>query len=167
MTTTHLEPAWLIEARRHIGVREIKGPAHNSRIVGWLDELKAWWHEDETPWCGTFVAHCMKVAGYPLPKYWMRAKDWLNWGESLACPAVGAIVVFTRDGGGHVGIVIGKDKDGNLLVLGGNQGDMVKISPFAMSRVAGFRVPKGYNIPAGNLQLPVLASHQQLSTNEA
>lgn len=162
-----IEPSWLIEARRHVGVREIKGPQHSSRIVGWLDKLKAWWKEDETPWCGVFVAHCISASGYPLPKYWMRAKDWLTWGESIAAPVVGAVVVFARDGGGHVGFVVGKDQKGNLMVLGGNQGDMVKVSPFAMSRVAGFRLPKGYNIPPSNMSLPVLASNGRLSTNEA
>lgn len=79
MTVKISEPAWLIEARRHIGVREIKGPQHSGRILGWLDELKAWWHDDETAWCGVFVAHCMHAAGVPLPKFWMRAKDWLSW----------------------------------------------------------------------------------------
>lgn len=167
MTAKIPEPAWLIEARKSIGVREIKGPQHDRRIMGWLDQLRAWWKDDETSWCGVFVAHCMQVAGLPLPKFWMRAKDWLNWGESIACPVVGAVVVFTRDGGGHVGFIVGKDQNGNLLVLGGNQGDMVKISPFAMSRVAGFRLPKGYNIPSSSLTLPVLASDGHLSTNEA
>lgn len=162
-----MEPAWLTEGRRHIGVREIKGPQHSSTIIGWLDSLRAWWRDDETPWCGVFVAHCMKRAGHSLPRYWMRAKDWLGWGESVAAPCVGAVVVFTRDGGGHVGIVVGKDQRGNLMVLGGNQGDMVKISPFAMGRVSGYRVPAGYKIPPGNLQLPVLSSDGRLSANEA
>ena len=162
-----IEPAWLTEARRQIGVDEIKGPKHNGTILGWLKVLGAWWADDETAWCGVFVANCMRVARVPLPKTWMRAKEWLTWGVAVAAPCVGAVVVFSRDGGGHVGFVVGKDSRGNLMVLGGNQGDMVKISPFAMSRVTGYRVPADYKIPPPNLQLPILASDGKLSNNEA
>lgn len=161
------EAIWLTEARRNIGITEIKGAKHDGNILHWLEELKAWWRDDETPWCGVFVAHCMKAAGQPLPKYWMRAKDWLNWGDSIAAPCIGAVVVFTRDGGGHVGFVVGKDKSGNLMVLGGNQGDAVRISAFPMSRVSGFRVPVGYTPYVSDRVLPVLASTGKLSTNEA
>lgn len=161
------EAAWLTEARRNIGVAEIKGMKHNNTIIQWLESLKAWWREDETPWCGVFVAHCIKTAGLPLPKYWMRAKDWLNWGYKITAPCVGCVVIFTRDGGGHVGFVVGKDKTGNLMVLGGNQGDAVRISAFPMSRVTGFRVPVGYVPSVSDRMLPVLASTGRLSTNEA
>ena len=52
----------------------------------------------------------------------MRAKEYAFAGKRLTKPAYGCLVVFTRQGGGHVGFVVGKDKAGNLLVLGGNQG---------------------------------------------
>lgn len=162
-----IKPAWLLEAEKNLGIREIKGPQHNSKIQGWLRDLKAWWSEDETPWCGVFVAHCMQVAKQPLPKNWFRAKDWLTWGDAVSVPVVGAVVVFDRQGGGHVGLVVGKDAKGNLMVLGGNQGDMVKVSAFPMYRVSGFRLPKGYSIPVPNYLLPVLASDGTFSTNEA
>lgn len=158
---------WLIEARRHIGLREIKGTQHNSVIIGWLKSLKAWWSEDETPWCGTFVAHCMQKCGYPVPKYWMRAKDWLNWGESLLSPCLGCVVVFSRTGGGHVGFVVGKDERGRLMVLGGNQSDSVSIVPFDQKRAVGYRWPIALNMPA-KLPLPLIASNGwQSSSNEA
>ncbi len=37
------KPLWLIEAQRHIGVKEIKGAKHNSFIILWLKTLSAWW----------------------------------------------------------------------------------------------------------------------------
>lgn len=160
------EPTWVTEARRHIGLAEIKGPKHSSVITGWLDSLRAWWKDDETPWCGVFVAHCMKHAGYPLPKFWMRAKDWLNWGKTLSKPVAGCVVIFERKGGGHVGFVVGRDKAGNLMVLGGNQGDAVNIKPFATTRVTGYRWPESRLVPA-NSNLPLLASDGKLSSNEA
>ena len=89
------------------GVTEIPGPRHNSKILGWLQKLRAWWADDETPWCGVFVAHCMQESGLPLPRFWMRATDWLNWGAKLAAPVAGCVVVFQRPGGGHVGFVTG------------------------------------------------------------
>ena len=45
-------------------------------------------------------------------------------------PAYGCIVVFSRAGGGHVGFLVGKDKQGNLMILGGNQSNAVNIKPF-------------------------------------
>lgn len=77
MTT---DPLWLAEGRRHIGVREIKGARHNTTISGWLQRLRAWWSDDETPWCGVFVAYCMERAGQSIPRHWYRAKAWLEWG---------------------------------------------------------------------------------------
>lgn len=157
------EPKWITEARRHIGLREIKGPKHNAVIVGWLDKLRAWWKEDETPWCGVFVAHCINAAGLPLPKFWMRARDWLNWGEPVAAPCLGCVAVFERGGAGHVAFPIGVDAAGNPVCIGGNQGDAVTIATFAKSRVLGYRVPKGYRALAA---LPRMAGGK-LSANEA
>lgn len=156
---------WLIEARRHIGVKEVPGKANSPTIQKWLLGLKAWWADDATPWCGVFAGHCIKSAGLPLPKHWYRAKDWLNWGVPLTKPTEGCIVVFERQGGGHVGFVVGKDSAGNLMVLGGNQGDAVNIRPFAMSRVSGYRWPD--SLPPRIGSLPLLASNGELSNNEA
>lgn len=116
--------------------------------------------------CGTYVAHCIKACKLQLPKYWMRALDWLNWGQELARPSVGCVVVFERTGGGHVGFVVGKDAAGNLMVLGGNQGDAVKISPFDPVRVLGYRWPSQCAKPV-DYHLPTIASNGQLSKNEA
>jgi uncharacterized protein (TIGR02594 family) len=160
-----VDPSWVVEGRRHIGLAEIVGPKHNNVIVSWLDKLNAWWRDDETPWCGVFVAHCIKTANCPLPRFWMRAKDWLNWGTKLDYPMPGCVVVFSRDGGGHVGFVVGQDERGNLMVLGGNQGNAVNIRPFSMSRVVGFRWPPGRQMNSG--ALPLMISGGKLSANES
>lgn len=49
----HPELAWIAEARKHLGLTEIKGSEHNKTIIAWLERLKAWWRDDETPWCLT------------------------------------------------------------------------------------------------------------------
>ena len=91
-----MEPRWLTTARRYLGTKEIPGAKHSSVIARWLARLGAWWRDDETPWCGTFVAECLKDAGLPLPSNWYRAKEWANYGSNLRSTHVapGAILVF-------------------------------------------------------------------------
>lgn len=156
---------WMIEGRRYLGLKEIPGSATNSVIARWLVELSAWWRDDETPWCGTFVAHCIWHAGYAVPKYWMRAREWAGWGRELEIPIVGCIVVFERQGGGHVGFVVGQDERGNLLVLGGNQGNKVSIAAFPRLRAVAYRWPAA--VPIFSLDpLPVIVG-AELSQSEA
>lgn len=161
-----IEPHWLREARESIGLREVPGSATSPVIAGWLASLGAWWRDDATPWCGTAVAAWMKACGIPRPKHWYRAKGWLDWGTPMAAPAVGCIVVFERQGGGHVGLVVGKDAAGRLQVLGGNQGDAVNIRAFDTARVIGYRWPPLQDPMRVGAALPVLASVAS-STGEA
>ena len=60
---------------------------------------------------------------------------------------IGAIVLFKKPGPtgneGHVGIIVGVKADGSLLVLGGNQGNSVKISTYSTDNVLGYRLPNG------------------------
>lgn len=163
-----ISPPWLVSAQKFRGVREIPGAPTAPAIARWLDDLKAWWKDDETPWCGTFVAACMLEVGAPIPKHWYRAKGWLDWGTPLSGPAVGAVVVFEREGGGHVGLVVGRTLGGNLLVLGGNQGDMVRESPFGWKRVMGYRWPtNAFMQPVvGVSELPVIRTDAPVSERE-
>jgi len=160
------EAQWMVEARRHIGVAEIPGPKHSPVIQGLLHRLKAWWNDDETPWCGVFVAACIDAAGLPLPKFWMRAKAWAEWGVRLRSPVPGCVVVFERQGGGHVGFVVGRTPANLLMVLGGNQGNRVSMAPFESSRVVGFFWPAGVPLP-DNPALPVMAAAWPVSRNES
>lgn len=141
-TVKFKRPAWMVEADSNIGVREIPGPTHNPKILGWLARLKAWWREDETPWCGTFVAHCILTAGIEPPKEWYRAKAWATWGSRLSPPRYGAILVFDRAGGGHVGFYASEDHEA-YHVLGGNQSNQVNLTRIAKSRLVASRWPKG------------------------
>jgi uncharacterized protein (TIGR02594 family) len=144
------EPRWLQRARQDIGLREIPGKQHAPTIVRWLTELGAWWRDDETPWCGVAVAAWMRDCGLPIPKHWYRAKDWLNWGAPLDYAIPGCVVVFGRNGGGHVGLCVGQTADlpPRLLILGGNQGNEVNVRAFPRERVIGYRWPIGEPLPA-------------------
>lgn len=159
-----MKPEWIVEAEQHIGLAETAGQAHNKTIQSWLRKLRAWWDDDETPWCGAFVAHCLEVTGQFIPKHWYRAKAYSEYGEKVDSPCYGCIVVFGRSGGGHVGFVVGKDHNGRLLVLGGNQGNKVSVAPFEMSRVLAYRIPFGYQ---PTIPLMTMASYEPSSINEA
>lgn len=158
------DPRWLEIARGYIGVKETPGPATTPIIGKWLRALRAWWSDDATPWCGTFVATVMQQAGQPIPKAWYRAKEWAAWGTPCL-PALGAVVVFERTGGGHVGLLVGVDHMRHTVqILGGNQGDAVSIATFPVSRIVGIRWPTG--VPVG-LPAPPVGDSAPLSTNEA
>lgn len=160
---------WLDKARSYIGLKEYPGAKTNPTIAGWLTRLKAAWRDDETSWCGTFIAECFSEVGIDPVKGWAGARNWLNFGQKLAAPTVGCVVVFWRENingwKGHVGFVVGRDRGGHLMVLGGNQGDMVSIKPFNTDRVLGYRWPAGVGVTVA--QLPVLTSDGRVSMNEA
>ncbi|MES2497130.1 MAG: TIGR02594 family protein [Pseudomonadota bacterium] len=137
---------WMDYARSLIGIREVPGPANSPIIARWLKGLKAWWTDDATPWCGVFVGHVLQNAGMPIAKHWYRAKDWLNWGRPCQ-PAVGAVCVLDRQGGGHVFFVT-KVSTKFVWGIGGNQGDAVSEAKFDRARVLGFRWPAALPLPA-------------------
>jgi uncharacterized protein (TIGR02594 family) len=167
------DPRWIIAARQRIGMKETPGPGSNSLIKAMWLKLKGgawyWTHfgsdDSKLPWCGAFVAMTMDECGIAYPKNYASAKAWAEWGERLIGPAYGCIVVFDRAGGGHVGIVVGQDKFGRLLVLGGNQGDAVSVVPFERARAIAYRSPPGEKfIP---VTLPLFTSAAASSSNEA
>ena len=160
------EPRWLRTARSHIGLREVPGPKSNSTIIGWLAKLGAWWREDSTPWCGVFVAHCMQEAGLPYPTLYMRAKAWSDYGARLRPQflAPGAILVFGRAGGGHVGFYVGEDAT-HYHVLGGNQANAVNIMRLGKGRLLASRWPR--NEPVLGQPVHLKGGGTPVSENEA
>lgn len=157
-------PTWLAEAYKHIALVEAAGGQHNPEILQfWRDIKRGGIKDDETPWCAAFVGAMLERVGVRSSRF-ESAKSYLSWGQLLAQPVVGCVVVFTRQGGGHVGFAVGRDKAGNLLVLGGNQGDAVNVRAFPVSRVSGYRWPTSVLIPVE--PLPTL-SGADLSEREA
>ncbi|KQV27611.1 hypothetical protein ASC97_04340 [Rhizobium sp. Root1203] len=163
------EPHWITRARGYLGMREIPGPKHEPRILKFWEQIKAPFRDDETSWCGAFVGGVLAESGLPIAQGAAAARSWLKLPTKLASPVVGCIVIFWRGTpqgwSGHVGFVVGRDTNGNLMVLGGNQGDMVSIKPFSKDRVLGYRWPDPASKP--NASLPLLASDGRVSTNEA
>lgn len=155
-------------ARNYIGMREI-GSTNKSPVLG------AWWREFKQsrligqPWCGLFMAKVFKEAGLSnrIPAAFFRAREWESAGTKLTKPAYGCVVTFTRDGGGHVGFVVGKTKTGMLKVLGGNQSNAVTIQDFDPKRATSYRWVSSGTVPNEHrYDLPILPAGK-ISTNEA
>lgn len=162
------EPCWLERARAYIGTREIPGPKHSNVILKWWEAIKAPFRDDETPWCAAAVGGILEEVGIRSTRA-ANARSYLKFGSGLSDPCYGCIVVFWRGSktgwSGHVGFVVGKDSRGNLMVLGGNQGDAVNIKPFGRDRVLGYRWPDNSVTPSA--KLPLLRSDGRVSQNEA
>jgi uncharacterized protein (TIGR02594 family) len=162
------DPKWLAAARAYLGQAEVKGAKHNPVILRWWTLIRAPFTDDETPWCAAFVGGVLEECGYKSTRS-AAARSYSNYGVELNKPAYGCIVVLWRgrpDGPfGHVGYLVGKDQKGNLMILGGNQGDMVSIRPFSPERVIAFRWP-GIRPHVHRYNLPLLESDGKVSTNE-
>lgn len=107
---------------------------------------------DQVAWCSSFVNWCLRQVH-------IRGTDnalaisWAHWGQELAEPRFGAIVQLhhgarghdRRTGsssGNHVGFLVSKTAT-HVTLLGGNQGDSVKLSnfPLASYRINAMRWP--------------------------
>ncbi len=161
------EPAWMTAARAKIGVREAAGPSNSPTIMAWAKRLGGAvlgmaYGADSIPWCGLFVAQCVSEAGLKPPGIAVRAKAWATWGEACQ-PQKGAVLVFAREVGGHVGFYAGETTTA-YQVLGGNQGDAVSLALIAKDRCIAVRWPKGV---AQSGQRVSVAFGGKLSVNEA
>ena len=166
------EPAWLLAARRSLGMRETPGPGNTAGIMAMAKRVGLRWlgaafNADSVPWCGLAVADWMLAAGIEPPKIALRAKAWATWGANLR-PAVlspGAVLVFGREGGGHVALYVGEDPL-YYHVLGGNQSDAVTIMRIAKARLIASRWPRGVPVIGGPVRMSSLAG-VPVSSNEA
>lgn len=159
-------PRWVAIASEDMGLAEIPGAATAPKIKQWLRQLGAWWTDDETPWCGVACAAWFQAAGIAIPKHYYRARAWADgWGTQLASPVLGSVVVLDREGGGHVGLLVGVTDNGRLLILGGNQGNRVSVREFALDRNPRYFWPPGEPIPSGSAW--AYSGQSSASTTEA
>jgi len=163
-------PQILIEALKLYGTQEIVGEKHNLEIIGWAKEIGGWvadfYKADEIPWCGLFVGICAKRAGFPFTQEMLGAKNWIKWGQSKSIAQLGDVLVFNRDGGGHVGFYVGEDTFA-YHVLGGNQGNAVSIVRIEKTRCVAIRQCAWKFSQPKRIRRILLSSKGVLSTNEA
>lgn len=177
MQNPNLDPTnelnWLKFAKSKVGLKEIVGSKHNPEIVEWVKELGGAWRDDETPWCAVFVSICLKRGGRDVSDAFAWAKSYLNYGTKLENPCYGCIGVMGRaGGGGHVTFVVGKTKAGELVCLGGNQGNAVSIVKYPVNRFLGFVFPEKSDGTKGypneyRYDLPVYSGNLTIASSEA
>jgi uncharacterized protein (TIGR02594 family) len=163
------ELPWIVTAESLMFTNEVPGSGNNPRIMHWARGVGGWvakeYSADSIPWCGLFAAHCMRANGIPLEiDNPLSALAWNQFGLKTE-PCYGAVIVFRRTGGGHVGFYMSEDED-TFHVLGGNQSDSVNITRVAKDRWVGCRWPKGYE----SLKVPGRIRRTfdgQISKNEA
>jgi uncharacterized protein (TIGR02594 family) len=162
-------PRIFIEALKFFGLKETIGPGNNPVIVGWAKELglTSIYNKDETPWCGLFIAVCMKRAHLqpPVGIHMLRALGFADWGKPADAPMFGDVLVFKRPGGGHVGLYIGEDQT-HFHVLGGNQGDSVSIVRIEKARLIAARRTPWQGAQPANVRRIFLNSEGLATTNE-
>jgi len=145
-------PAWLEIARRCIGIEEEPGAANSPQIMRApeiiaaaypdMEDYCSYYTGDEIAWCGLAVAFFMTSAGY-RPVFgsddvhrFLWAAAWEDWGDQLTTPQPGAIVCLQN----HVALYE-RTEGSNVILLGGNQSDMIKESAFASSGIKAIRWP--------------------------
>lgn len=157
-------PKLLVEAIKLFGIQEAVGLADNPVILEWAKEIGADYFADSTPWCGLFVGLVAHRAGKPVVKAPLWARSWATWGDPSPVPSLGDVLVFARDGGGHVALYVGEDEEA-YHCLGGNQGDKVCIKRLAKPRLIAARRLYKVGVPA-NVRRIILKASGELSTQE-
>lgn len=159
---------WLKTAYSYVGTKEVQGAKSNPKIIQWAKRMGGWiasfYKNDDIPWCGLFVAECFNVHGYQVSQQSLSALAWADWGQKSPI-APGAVLVFKRQGGGHVGFYVGEDSTA-FHVLGGNQSDSVSVTRIAKNRLVAVRWPKESHPPADE-QRVIKSASGSLSRNEA
>lgn len=140
-----IEPPRMIrEAMALYGTIEYAGVGNNPIILSWAKETKTktddWYNSDSIAWCGLFMAVVAQRAGYELPNQHLRALQWASFGRKVSEAVLGDVLVFKRNGGGHVGLYVGETLN-EYYVLGGNQSDRVCITRIKKDRIYDIRRP--------------------------
>jgi len=141
------ELPWIVEGKKVFGLHEIND---NAKLKAWLrSDGKALGDPKALPWCGDYTETAIKNSLPDEPftgavgknPYW--ARNWLKFGKPTE-PCYGAVIVFARGKGGHVGFVVGEDAT-DYYVLGGNQGNSVNVVRISKDRFLGCTWPITYS----------------------
>ncbi|MBQ4819927.1 TIGR02594 family protein [Aquimarina sp. MMG016] len=97
--------------------------------------------DQENSWCSSFVSWCLDQTDYKGAK--SAGSQSVLWKEGklfkrIEEPEFGCIVVFTnyvksdghQNAKGHITFLYGRDTAGDLICLGGNQGQRIKFSRY-------------------------------------
>lgn len=146
-------PPWMLHAQtfERAGILEVPGPQAHPTILSFFEYTTmkgtAAAKSDETAWCSAFMCAMLEQCGIKSTRS-AAARSWKGWGEGLAAPRLGCIVVSERTdpnnpAAAHVALWVGHvDKD-HYASLGGNQGNRVCTKPRPYADVIAYRWPIG------------------------
>jgi uncharacterized protein (TIGR02594 family) len=136
---------WMVKAKEELekNIKEFPGGS-NPEIEKYFVDTTLGRQPDDVAWCAAFISWCIKKSNGAHSKvtFSARAADWMNNGTALEGPRYGAIVVtvpLAKGASGHVGFAHSWDGT-HVNVLGGNQGDAVKIAKFPLRVVRSWRM---------------------------
>ena len=130
--TGHAEQAYgstVGVAKTYQGLHEGK----NSRSLSAL--LKV--NPRKTPWCAAFANAVLKKSGKKGTGS-LTARSFMNWGTKTTSPRSGDVVILKNKHGYHVGFFVGR-KGNQVLVIGGNQSNSVKVTAYSARSVVAYR----------------------------
>ena len=164
------ELPWMYTAKGLMGTDEVSGRRDNPTIIKWAKDFGGWvksyYTKDSIPWCGLFTAHCFNDNSIPVTfKNPLGARNWAKFGYHIT-PQYGAVMVFSRRGGGHVGFYVSEDEY-YYHILGGNQSDTVNVTKVSKKRFLDARWPHGFDDIQKDLDGRIIKNFDgKVSTNE-
>lgn len=134
---------WMPIASQETGITTFAVGHSNPRITEYHAGTNIASYDDKASWCSSFVNWSLAQVGISGTGSAL-ARSWLEWGDALAEPVVGCIVVLSRDDPagwkGHVGFFLREDAH-NVYLLGGNQLDQVREHFYPKVSVLAYRWP--------------------------
>lgn len=114
-------------AERYEGLNENTHRRQLGKILG-VDPI-------DTPWCAAFINVLLRKQGLTGTGQ-LSVESFRHWGIRTTKPLPGDIVVMN----GHVSIFVGFSSDGKeVIAIGGNQDDSVKVNYYPLRQVQQFR----------------------------
>lgn len=153
-----------------LNTNEIPGPKSNAEIMKLAEiaGVSKIYKNDDVAWCAVAMSAICILANKELPFQSydrLRAASFLKFGLPVNEAMLGDVLVFTRTGGGHVGMYVGEDKD-CYHVMGGNQSNQFNVTRILKSRLSGIRRAK-YNVMPKSVRKYYLSASGIVSKNEA
>ena len=130
----------VITAQPFVGLQERQNRTELRELTG-VDPVR-------TEWCAAFVNAILEIDGIPnlndqtaYPP--LMARSFLYWGERVEPGDIkrGDLVIFPRGNQGwqgHVGFFV-EERNGQWIILGGNQNNEVRYDLYSPSRAIGIR----------------------------
>jgi uncharacterized protein (TIGR02594 family) len=149
-------PPWLVGALDDIGVKELPGKQHSTRVLV-MHSYTGQWSNDEVPWCGSAMEAWLVESGLEgLQRRGALARSWGRYGRPAEKDELGAVCVLRRRKGGpdastgsrwgyHVGIYLNMSR-GNVVMCSGNKDNRVGVDTYSRRKweVYAMRMPDNY-----------------------